>query len=69
MTYVDPLLTALHDCEDRLNAWIQGSPMNASLFQENPAEALRAANLDLEEDVLCELEALLTGIAQKINAA
>ena len=69
MNHADPLLRALHKCEDRLNAWLQGSPRNAFLFQQNPAQALRAANLDLDENLLCELEVLLTGIAQKINAA
>jgi hypothetical protein len=69
MNHADPLLRALHNCEDRLNAWLQGSPKNAFLFQQNPAMALRVANLDLDEGLLCELEALLTGIAQKINAA
>jgi hypothetical protein len=69
MNHADPLLRALHKCEDRLNAWLQGSPRNVFLFQQNPAQALRAANLDLDENLLCELEVLLTGIAQKINAA
>ena len=69
MNHADPLLRALHKCEDRLNAWIQGSPRNAYLFQQNPAQALRAANLELDETLLSELEVLLTGIAQKINAA
>ena len=69
MTYADPLLRALHECEARLHTWIQGSPKNASLFQQNPAEALRAANLNLDEDLLCELQTMLSGIARKINAA
>ena len=69
MSYADPLLKALHECESRLHAWIQGSPSNASLFQQNPAEALRAADLKLDEDLLCELETLISGIAKKINAA
>jgi hypothetical protein len=69
MTYADPLLRALQDCEARLHSWIQGSPQNAFLFQQNPAEALRAAELNLDEDLLCELQMLITGIARKINAA
>ena len=69
MSYADPLLKALHECESRLHAWIQGSPKNASLFQQNPAEALRAADLKLDEDLLCEFEKLISGIAKKINAA
>jgi hypothetical protein len=69
MTHADPLLKALHNCEDRLHAWIQGSPNNASLFAKNPAEAIRAAGLDLDESLLTELETLMQGIAHKINAA
>jgi len=69
LPYADPLLRALQDCEARLHAWIQGSPQNASLFQQNPAEALRAAELNLDEDLLRELQTLISGIAQKINAA
>jgi hypothetical protein len=69
MNHADPLLRALHDCEARLNAWIQGSPQNAYLFQQNPAEAMRAARLNLDEDLLSELQTLITGIARKINAA
>jgi hypothetical protein len=69
MTFADPLLGALHNCEDRLHAWIQGSPKNASLFAKKPAEAIRAAGLDLDESLLTELENLMMGIAHKINAA
>jgi len=69
MTHADPILRALQDCEARLHHWIQGSPKNASLFQQNPAQALRAAGLNLDEDLLCELETLISGIAKKIEAA
>lgn len=69
MPNADPLLRALHDCETRLHTWLQGSPKNASLFEQNPAEALRAAELNLDEDLLCELQTLLSGIARKLNAA
>lgn len=69
MNHADPLLKALHECESRLHAWIQGSPSNASLFQQNPAQAIRAAGLDLDEHLLCELKTLIDGIARKINAA
>ena len=69
MPNADPLLCALHDCEARLHTWLQGSPKNASLFEQNPAEALRAADLNLDEDLLCELQTLLSGIARKLNAA
>jgi hypothetical protein len=39
------------------------------VFQQNPAEALRAADLKLDEELLCELESLISGIAKKIKAA
>jgi hypothetical protein len=69
MSYADPLLKALHECESRLHAWIQGSPSNASLFQQDPARAMRAAGLDMDEHLLCELQTLIDGIVRKINAA
>jgi hypothetical protein len=69
MTYADPLIRALHECESRLHAWIQGSPKNASLFQQNPTAAIRAACINFDEGLLSELEILITGIAQKIDAA
>jgi hypothetical protein len=69
MNHADPLLRALHDCEARLNAWIQGSPQNAYLFQQNPTEAMRAARLGLDESLLCELKTMIDGIARKVNAA
>jgi hypothetical protein len=69
MSYADPLLKALNQCESRLHAWIQGSPTNASLFQQNPVQAMRAAGLDLDENLLCELQMLISGIARKINDA
>jgi hypothetical protein len=37
--------------------------------RKNRREAMRAAGLDLDEHLLCELKTLIDGIARKINAA
>jgi hypothetical protein len=47
---------ALLDCESHLSAWLNESDCNADLFRRDPLTAMRAANLDLDEGLLAELE-------------
>jgi hypothetical protein len=61
------LLQALSQCGKRLDLWINASQANAWLFMESPASALDAAAPDLDMDVMLELEAVLTGLAQKLD--
>jgi hypothetical protein len=69
MSESEQLLHALRQCGDQLALWISKSPANACLFIEDPAAAMEAAtassNLDL--DTMLELEAVLTGLAQKLD--
>ena len=43
------------------------SQANAWLFRENPALAMDAAAPDLDMDVMLELEAVLSGLARKLD--
>jgi hypothetical protein len=61
------LLQALSQCGNQLDLWISESLANAWLFMESPALALNAAAPDLDMDVMLELEAVLTGLAQKLE--
>lgn len=65
----DTLMNALRGCETRLNYWIHSSEANLQLFRNNPVAALRIADLGLDEDLLCELEAIASSIAQKVASA
>ena len=61
------LLQALSQCGDQLDMWISKSQANACLFIEDPAAAMQAAGPDLDLDVMLELEAVLSGLAQKLD--
>ncbi len=65
----DRLLEELNRHEAQLNSWLNSAPANAFLFVENPASALRAANLGIAESVLQEFEDTMNSIAQKLGAA
>lgn len=53
--------------ELQLQAWMSQSPRNARLFRRDPLAAMRAAGLDIEDDILAELEQILSGIARKLK--
>ena len=61
------LLQALEQCGDQLDTWISRSHANACLFIEDPAAAMQAAGPQLDLDVMLELEAVLSGLAQKLD--
>jgi hypothetical protein len=63
----EQLLQALGECGDQLDMWISESQANACLFAENPALAMQAAGPDLDLDVMLELEAVLSGLARKLE--
>jgi hypothetical protein len=69
MSESEQLLHALRQCGDQLAVWISRSPANACLFIEDPAAAIEAATApaDLNRDIMLELEAVLTGLAQKLD--
>ena len=61
------LLQALNQCGSQLDMWISQSQANACLFIEDPAAAMHAAGPDLDLDVMLELEAVLSGLARKLD--
>ncbi|MBZ5504122.1 MAG: hypothetical protein LAO78_01430 [Acidobacteriia bacterium] len=63
------LLQALSQCGNQLDAWLAQSQANARLFIEDPDAAMQAANplLDLDLDDMLELEAVLSGLARKLD--
>ncbi|HEX3090986.1 MAG TPA: hypothetical protein VHW72_00105 [Candidatus Angelobacter sp.] len=63
----DQLLQALSQCDDQLDRWISKSQDNAVLLMEDPMAAMHAAAADLDQDVLRELEAVLSGLARKLD--
>ena len=65
----DTLLQELSRCEGQLADWLAGSERNAQLFARDPIAAMRAANLDLAEDTLRELEEITSSIARRIKQA
>jgi hypothetical protein len=69
MSESEQLLHALRQCGDQLALWISKSPANACLFIEDPAAAVEAATAPAEMDVavMLELEAVLTGLAHKLD--
>ncbi len=69
MSESEQLLYALRQCGDQLAVWISKSPANACLFIEDPTAAMEAATApaDLDFDTMRELEAVLTGLARKLD--
>lgn len=63
----DRLVAELGKVEGRLKSWIAASGSNAKLFRRDPIAAMRAAGLEIEDDLLCELEQLMGGIAAKFQ--
>ena len=63
----EQLLQALSQCDDQLDRWISKSQENAVLLMEDPMAAMHAAAADLDQDVLRELEAVLSGLARKLE--
>ena len=63
----DRLLHALSECQNQMNVWLSKSPANACLFMEDSLAAMKAANPDMDFNVMLELEAVLNGLAQKLE--
>lgn len=53
--------------EDRLQEWISSSEKNALWFRRDPLAAMRAAGLDIDDELMCELEAIMGGLARKLS--
>lgn len=63
----DSLLHHLTKVEQDLKKWIGDSKKNADLFQRDPLGAMRAAGLNLEDDIMLELEMITKSIAKKLK--
>ncbi len=63
----DRLISELGRIEARLQQWIGRSAANARLFSRDPIRAMRSAGLDIEDELICELERLMVGIARKLK--
>jgi hypothetical protein len=50
-----------------LKKWIGDSKKNADLFRRDPLSAMRAAGLNLEDDIMLELEMITKSIAKKLK--
>ncbi len=63
----DRLLDQLGKVENQLQQWISRSEENAERFRRNPLEAMRAAGLDVEDDIMLELELIMKAIVKKLK--
>lgn len=63
----DRLLSQLDKVEQQLQKWIAISPENADWFRRDPFGAMRAAGLNLEDDLMLELELVTKAIAKKLK--
>ncbi len=63
----DRLVAELGKVEGRLQTWIAASGRNAQLFVRDPIAAMREAGLEIEDDLFCELEQLMSGISARFN--
>ncbi len=63
----DRLLHHLNKVEQDLQKWIGDSKKNADLFRRDPLGAMRAAGLNLEDDIMLELEMITKSIAKKLK--
>jgi hypothetical protein len=62
------LIRELGIFETRLQEWISSSEKNAVWFRRDPLAAMRAAGLDIDDELMCELEAVMGGLARKLKS-
>jgi hypothetical protein len=53
--------------EKQLQEWTSKSPKNARWFRRDPLGAMRAAGLDIEDDIMLELELITKAISRKLQ--
>jgi len=63
----DRLLARLNEVEKQLQDWTNRSAKNAQWFRRDPLGAMRAAGLDIEDDIMLELEVITRNIAKKLK--
>lgn len=63
----DRLLNHLSKVEQDLQKWMGDSKKNADLFRRDPLGAMRAAGLNMEDDIMLELEMVIKSLARKLK--
>jgi hypothetical protein len=63
----DRLLDQLGKVERQLQQWTSSKPENAEWFRRDPLAAMRAAGLNMEDDIMLELEIITKAIAKKLK--
>ena len=63
----DRLLDQLSKVENQLQEWTSKSAKNARWFRRDPLGAMRAAGLDIEDDIMLELELITKAITSKLK--
>ena len=63
----DRLLDQLDKVENQLQEWTSKSAKNARWFRRDPLGAMRAAGLDIEDDIMLELEIIAKSISKKLK--
>ena len=63
----DRLFARLDQVEKQLQEWTNRSAKNARWFRRDPLSAMRAAGLDIEDDIMLELELITKHIAKKLK--
>jgi len=63
----DRLLDQLSKVENQLQEWTSKSAKNARWFRRDPLGAMRAAGLDIEDDIMLELEMITKAISKKLK--
>ncbi|HEX3586446.1 MAG TPA: hypothetical protein VH024_10645 [Candidatus Angelobacter sp.] len=63
----DRLLARLDQVEKQLQEWTNRSAKNARWFRRDPLGAMRAAGLDIEDDIMLELEIITKSISRKLK--
>ena len=63
----DRLLDQLDKVENQLQEWTSKSAKNARWFRRDPLGAMRAAGLDIEDDIMLELELITKAISKKLK--
>jgi hypothetical protein len=60
-------ISQLGNVEEALQQWIKSSAQNSRFFRRDPIGAMRAAGLDIDDDIMLELETVTTSIARKLK--
>lgn len=63
----DRLMLELSKFEERLQQWLAASEQNARWFRRDPFSAMRAAGLNMDDELMCELERIMGGIGKKLK--